>query len=868
MHYTLKDYQIDAVRDVLDRLSVCVRDWKQRSSLKSFALSSVTGSGKTIIAATVIEALIHGSTEFDFEPEPGAVVLWVSKEPTLNEQTRTRIRDSADRIPVGDLVILDNDFAEDRLEKGNVYFLNTGKLSSGALLVKRTNNRPVTFWEVLDNTIKDENLTLYLILDEAHEGMRPVKAKEKAKEEEEERKTIIAKIINGQDGYAPVPIVWGISATVDRFVAAMAVAEGRGTEPNVVIDPVRVQKSGLLKSSLYLDIPDEKGDFETTLIRDATQEFVELTGLWHDYGVAENLDQPVLPLMVVQIPNKDKADADQGYGDEDRVIVRVLDTIRKHYPDFTDECVAHVLGDRSDLTVGPYSIPRIKPQDVQGRTDIRVLLAKDAISTGWDCPRAEVLLSLRPAKDDTHITQLLGRMVRTPLARSTNDDRLNSASCYLPHFDRATAKRVAEEIMGIKGAPGRPTAEPTGPRVLFSPTDLTWNTHIPAEVRDTLRTLPSLPKPALRPKPIKRLLQAAVALAQDELVVDPNSEALAYLFAVLDGRMAQHKGEIDTQEAAIMAAEIRRISARRGEAAAQEKQETRDADENTVNEAFSHTRRALTTTVANGYLKRAYAPAIHEHTFDGGLTSIRARVAALSRITVNSEQVVIRAVEDAADQKTRDWLDTHRAAIANLSEERRAVYDDIRAQAREPEIVDTELPTALRVDRSDDDGQTLPTVDRHILSDPDGNYPFDDRLLNEWERQVITQELTRKSVVAWYRNPSAASKYSLRVPYRKDGEWKSLQPDFIFIDRNGDGGLTASIVDPHSGHLSGSLERLVGLAEFADKHGHAFGRVDSLDWDKDKALRVLDMKDPATRGAVRAANSTVDLFNGPLARRY
>ena len=45
---------------------------------------------------------------------------------------------------------------------------------------------------------------------------------------------------------------------------------------------------------------------------------------------------------------------------------------------------------------------------------MRVLFAKDAISTGWDCPRAEVLVSFRPAEDETHITQLLGRMVRTP----------------------------------------------------------------------------------------------------------------------------------------------------------------------------------------------------------------------------------------------------------------------------------------------------------------------------------------------------------------------------------------------------------------------------------------------------------------------
>ena len=54
------------------------------------------------------------------------------------------------------------------------------------------------------------------------------------------------------------------------------------------------------------------------------------------------------------------------------------------------------------------------PQRVQDQAHVRVLIAKDAISTGWDCPRAEVLVSFRPARDNTHITQLLGRMVRNP----------------------------------------------------------------------------------------------------------------------------------------------------------------------------------------------------------------------------------------------------------------------------------------------------------------------------------------------------------------------------------------------------------------------------------------------------------------------
>ena len=77
-----------------------------------------------MIAATVIEALIHGSTELDVEADPGAVVLWISKDPALNEQTRHRIIEAADRVPVGDLVLLDKDFAGEKLEKGTVYFLS------------------------------------------------------------------------------------------------------------------------------------------------------------------------------------------------------------------------------------------------------------------------------------------------------------------------------------------------------------------------------------------------------------------------------------------------------------------------------------------------------------------------------------------------------------------------------------------------------------------------------------------------------------------------------------------------------------------------------------------------------------------------
>ena len=48
------------------------------------SLAATTGAGKTVMAAAAIEALFWGNETFDFEPDPGAVVLWFSDDPSLN----------------------------------------------------------------------------------------------------------------------------------------------------------------------------------------------------------------------------------------------------------------------------------------------------------------------------------------------------------------------------------------------------------------------------------------------------------------------------------------------------------------------------------------------------------------------------------------------------------------------------------------------------------------------------------------------------------------------------------------------------------------------------------------------------------------
>src|SRR5690625_342888 len=137
MRYTLKDYQADAVADVIDRLDTArTMHRAPRPKQCAFALTATIGAGKTVMAAAVIEALFYGNDELNVEPDPTAVVLWFSDDPSLNEQTRHRLMAASDKLMWHDLVTIEAPFSQEKLEPGKVYFLNTSKLARGTLLTR------------------------------------------------------------------------------------------------------------------------------------------------------------------------------------------------------------------------------------------------------------------------------------------------------------------------------------------------------------------------------------------------------------------------------------------------------------------------------------------------------------------------------------------------------------------------------------------------------------------------------------------------------------------------------------------------------------------------------------------------------------
>lgn len=813
------------------------------------------------MAAAVIEALFCGSDAFDFEPDPSAVIIWFSDDPSLNEQTRFRLLEASDKLNHGDLITIQHPFSKRELDTSKVYFLNTGKLTKSSLLTRGHQDsddadvfegmewhaipdlQGWTIWETIANTIDNPDKTLYVVLDEAHQGFGKVT---------KDKPTIVKKLVDGHASYPPVPIVWGISATIQKFRDAMDaahVSQSRRVIPPVTVDGFEVQASGLIKDTVVLEIPAEAGNLDSVLLRRAATKFQESTRRWAVYSHSQGLAEPVIPLMILQAPNKPNHDA----------IGAAIDVISEVLGDLNQAAVAHVFGEHTLQVFGGWHVDYVAPQHVQERTRIRVLIAKDAISTGWDCPRAEILISFRPAQDKTHMAQLLGRMTRNPLARRIpGDEVLNSVECILPFFDRTTAGEVIKFITGkTEDLPGI-----SGQKTILDPCNLTPNSLLDEAVWTCWDSIPSLSIPKRGVSPIKQLVSLSLQLSKSNVRPGAVSEIEQRIHELLDGAKVEFHQQMKVAAAEVWAARGQAlIGGMQGRALRYEDFVER-ADDRAIRSAFEEARKKFGADIADAYVNKLAGP---DEDGDDGLRDAYVVAAALATVKEVAERM-----DETSSKLVRALFAEHRVAIMSLPDADQTEFESIRALAVQP--IETALgrPRTRIEDYSvvgDDDvvgvAELLP---KHLMADAKGMFPVSS--LNNWELDVVKREIARQDSLAWYRNPPRPASDSLGIAYRGEtGNWRSLHPDFIFFSRVG-GEVKASIVDPHGHHLEDTLAKLQALANFAAEYGTRFHRIEALSVVSAR-MRVLDLQKPEVRDAVLASTKApAELYASTLAADY
>lgn len=201
--------------------------------------------------------------------------------------------------------------------------------------------------------------------------------------------------------------------------------------------------SGLLKDRIIITYPEdaEKQD-PMGVLAAATREWMDKCEHWNFYCVNQHYKQ-VNPILVVQV-QAGSGENKLSQTDLDAALEKISQVTQRT---FEEGEVVHTFGSTCELTINGLKVPHVEPTSIAGDRNIKVVLFKENLSTGWDCPRAETMMSFRRAEDYTYIAQLLGRMIRTPLQCHVNvDDSLNEVKLYLPYYNAETVDKVIEEL--------------------------------------------------------------------------------------------------------------------------------------------------------------------------------------------------------------------------------------------------------------------------------------------------------------------------------------------------------------------------------------------------------------------------------------
>ena len=439
MKVELFSFQKKALAGLRMQSAEALGSFRRTHSPQVVSFTAPTGAGKTIIMASLIESIYFGD---DIYPDQqNAIFVWLSDSPQLNEQSKQKIDLKADKIRLDQCVtITEETFDREMLEDGHIYFLNTQKLGKSSNLTKHSDSRQYTIWETLANTAREKSDHLYLIIDEAHRGMQGREASRAT--------TIMQKFLKGSldDNLDPMPVVIGMSATSERF---NRLVEGTSsTIHKVVVTADEVRASGLLKDRIVITYPEESSlNKDMAVLQAAADDWKQKWDHWTQYCREQHYAY-VNPVFVVQVLNSTGDRISDT--DIDDCLSKIEERTGFH---FSEGEVVHTFGQTStNLTVNGLNVRYEEPSRIAEDRNIKVVFFKENLSTGWDCPRAETMMSFRHAKDATYIAQLLGRMVRTPMqTRILVDEVLNDVHLYLPYFDAETVKKVVEELQSTEG---------------------------------------------------------------------------------------------------------------------------------------------------------------------------------------------------------------------------------------------------------------------------------------------------------------------------------------------------------------------------------------------------------------------------------
>ncbi|SDA39068.1 type III restriction enzyme [Butyrivibrio sp. INlla18] len=824
MRVELFPFQEQALDELNRKIDKAHMMWSD-SDPQAISFSAPTGAGKTVIMTALFEEILYGNA--DRTAEPDSIFIWLSDSPELNVQTRLKIESQSDKLKVRDLVTIDANFSAESLEAGHIYFLNTQKLGSDKLLTAVSDKRSYSIWETITNTAKRFPDKLYMIIDEAHRGTQT------SERENKKAQTIMQKFIKGspEDGLCVMPLVIGVTATPQRFNTLIEGMDST-TIQKVVVSAEDVRESGLLKDKIIIHYPEMELLANMSVLKSAIENWKQKCEHWENYCAQEG-ENAVNPILVIQV--EDGNDREVTQTDMDACVGYVCDALgRQMLPGE----IVHTFNDRGTLNYHGVEIRQIDASRIEDDHDIKVVFFKMNLSTGWDCPRAETMMSFRSAQDYTYIAQLLGRMIRTPLARRImNDAELNNVSLFLPYFNENTVKEV------IKALRENDSAGSTEVGTQREFVTLQRNTEY-EDVFSAMKDLITYNIDSVRKQPpLKLAVQLSRALTMDGVDLNALDNTQNAIVSKMSEEIQDLKasGDFDKKAEAITGFSMGTFTFDYGDNAytyddATEQVQVTDFD---IQRHFDQAGKMLGEGLNTVYwVKNAQKEK----------NDVQIEVIVLAQSTDFRERI-----SAYADKLFVDMYEAKKRKISALPENRKQVYSRLTSSSANPIAIPWQLPQSIDFSKTDD----AVRYDRHMYIGHDGVF---ETSLNNWEDGVIREEL-ENGIICWLRNVDR-KKWALEIPYKADGVYRPMYPDIIAV-RADENGYVFDILEPHDDSRKDNCPKAVGLAEFAEKHWDKFGRIQLIrkktGVDGKNHFYRLDLSKLEIRNKVRAITSNGEL---------
>lgn len=339
------------------------------------------GSGKTVISGLYMDRfiedeLMNGREEYAF--------IWISpgKGDLLNQSQKSM----SSFVNYANIKELSDILSEKRILPNSINFMNWESIRSDDNIARRVGEKPS-----LDSVLLESDVKLIVLVDEAHESIGADKTDE------------VLGLIN------PVLTIH-ITATPRNEI-------GFSNANTVKVDLRDVISEGIVKKGVLInkDLEDNSKD---AILEQTIRKRLEIENSFQKINRKQNLK----PLVLIQISNDSNRELNDGKDELNNA-----------------ELIRRMLVEKgiSNDKIGIWLSEKENCQNIENikTSNIEFLIFKQAIATGWDCPRAHILVRFRETKSTIFDVQTIGRILRTVERKHYNNDLLDIAYIYTEYND-------------------------------------------------------------------------------------------------------------------------------------------------------------------------------------------------------------------------------------------------------------------------------------------------------------------------------------------------------------------------------------------------------------------------------------------------